>query len=155
MILCTAGCIFLKFDGYRPIRGRGNLTPPKNSFEVPIQSNWSALCALEWEFPYIHIAVAGLAILIVLAVLAVLYPTVGVFLQVTSMLAGVTEEANRRLKDAQSFERIGQATAVGVLFLIYLPFAVIGWPLYFLATLAQKAFDALSKLLDGIPGPRS
>lgn len=131
-----------------------NVTPPRNSFEIPIKTNWEELHTLEWEFPYIHVAVAGIAILLVLTILAALYPTVGVFLQVTSILASVTDEANGRLKEAQSFERIGQATAVGVLFCIYLPFAVIGWPLYGLATLARKAFDALSEWLDGIPGPR-
>lgn len=129
------------------------MKPPENSFKGPIEGMWAELKGLTWEFPYVQVAFAAAAFVIVLVVLALLYPTVGVFLQITEILASVTNVAYQRLQAAEDFERIGHATAVGVLFLIYLPFALIGWPLYGLATLAQRLFDGLAGRLEMRPRP--
>ncbi len=121
---------------------------PPNVFAAPISGMWRSLRDIVWCPPYLHVLVVGAVIVLVLVVLVSLYISFGVLIQINSILAAVKERIYVALVKAKSFEMIGHATALGIMFLIYLPFAVIAGMLFLSATIVRSVLRYLAGLLD-------
>ena len=71
---------------------------------------------------------------LVLAILALLYVTVGLVAHVSSIFAGLIEQAREDMSEKSTIEKTGFIVAIGIyllflapLWLIQLPFLIIGW----------------------------
>lgn len=105
-----------------------------NPYGVPIKSIFRQIRELEWTFPFFTQVLVIAVFCLVLALLALLYVTVGVVAHVSSIFAGLIEQARQDMSGKSTIEKTGFIVAIGIyliflapLWLIQLPFLTIGW----------------------------
>jgi len=112
-------------------------TSMRNPFGHAINNVIRDLREIKWESPYIHSVISFIAICLVLLILFILYPTVGVIIQVAGVLIGVIEAEYERMKDAPESQQVGYAVSIGLLTLVALPIIVLALPFYGLGEAAR------------------
>lgn len=105
-----------------------------NPFRRPIRKFWDDLGGIQWAFPFFPQVIESAVILLVLVIMAGLYVTVGLVSQISGIFEDLMHDAVRQIKLGTFIEKSAYAVAGGVYFafwlplwLVLLPFSVLGW----------------------------
>jgi hypothetical protein len=105
-----------------------------NPYHTPITNISSQLREIEWRFPFVTQALVFVVSCIVLVILIVLYITIGLISQISSIFSYLIQQARQDMRGKPAIEKTGFIVAIGIYFLIWvplwliqLPFFVVGW----------------------------
>jgi hypothetical protein len=114
-----------------PRKGPGNPLGPS------IVSVFRRLAGQPWEVPYLANLVTSLALILTLGLLLLLYPTIGLSMQLTQTFLHLIKETFLEMKPKPAVEKLGHGIAIGVYAVCLLVFGVITLPFYVIAYLLE------------------
>lgn len=100
----------------------------KNPVEEPISAIWKEFKTLKLEFPFIHILLSGMILVIVLMALAITYITLGTIAQIILILNYIIDICKTRLIETSAVQRSTYFVVIGIMTVFSLPFWVIQFP---------------------------
>lgn len=116
-------------------------TEERKSPGNPIGSSIGAvirrLRSQRWELPYLANLVTSLVLLITLCLLIVLYPTIGLSMQLTMTFWHLIKETFLEMKPRPAVEKVGHGVAIGVYSVCLTAFGLITIPFYIIAYLLE------------------
>lgn len=95
---------------------------------------------MKWAAPYIHNLITSAAFLVALGLLAALWP-VGISVQIYNLLLAHIRSLAHESRSVPPTDRFGFLAAMGVYYLIALPFWIIQLPFALLGRLATRDED--------------
>jgi hypothetical protein len=101
-----------------------------NPYYNPITNIASQLGEIEWRFPYLAQALVLITSCVVLVILALLYITVGLISQVSSIFSYLIQQARQDMRGKPTIEKTGYIVAIGVYFLMWAPLWIVQLPLF-------------------------
>jgi hypothetical protein len=101
-----------------------------NPYQHPIVDLLTQLGEMKWRFPFFTQALVFFASCVVLVMLVVLYLTVGLIAQVSSIFSYLIQDARQDMRGRSTIEKTGYIVAIGVYFLIWAPLWIIQLPLF-------------------------
>lgn len=108
---------------------------PGNPIHPSIVSVFKRLGSQTWELPYLANLVTSLALVLAACLLILLYPTVGLAMQLTQTFLQLIKETFLEMKPQPAVEKIGHGIAISIYGLCWSLFAVISLPFYIAAYL--------------------
>ncbi len=110
---------------------------PGNPFGSSILSVFRRLVGQKWELPYLANLMTSLALIIAICLLMVLYPTVGLSMQLTQTFLQLIKETFLEMKPRPAVEKVGHGVVIGVYAVCLIVFGVITLPFYLIAYLLE------------------
>jgi len=101
-----------------------------NPYYGPIKHISAQLSLIEWRFPFLAQVLVLLTSCVVLVILAVLYITVGLISQVSTIFSYLIQQARQDMKGKPTIEQTGFIVAIGIYFLLWAPLWVVQLPLF-------------------------
>jgi len=99
-----------------------------NPFGKPILSSLSTLTQIGWKFPYIANLISVVITLVIVAILALLFISIGIATQISGMFVSLMAQASKDAREADAIEKSGYVVSIGIYFLLFLPFWLIQLP---------------------------
>jgi hypothetical protein len=116
---------------------------PGNPFSSPISSTREQIKEIKWTLPYLQSIVATFAGIAVFVFLCVLYPTLGVVIQVARLFLNLASDSYRRMQEVKDFELIGYAVAIGFFLACSAPFLLAALPFLGAALVARWFYKGI------------
>ena len=101
-----------------------------NPYYGPIKHISAQLSLIEWRFPFLVQVLVLITSCVVLLVLAVLYSTVGLISQVSTIFSYLIQQARQDMKGKPTIEQTGFIVAIGIDFLMWAPLWIVQLPLF-------------------------
>lgn len=105
-----------------------------NPYAGPIRTISSQLGKIEWRFPFLTQTLVFLVSCLILVILTLLYITLGLVAQVSSIFSHLIQQARLEMRGKPAIEKTGYIVAIGIYFAIWaplwivqLPFFTLGW----------------------------
>ena len=111
-------------------KGPSDPISPSNPISPGIVSIFKRLGSQKWELPYLANLVTSLALIIAVCLLILLYPTIGLAMQLTQTFLHLIRETFLEMKPRPAVEKIGHGVAISVYGVCLSLFAVITIPFY-------------------------
>lgn len=92
-----------------------------NPYFGPIEHIASQLGEIEWRFPFLAQVLVCITSCLVLLILVILYSTVGLISQITSIFSYLIQQARQDMQDKPTIEQTGFLGAIGIYFLLWVP----------------------------------
>lgn len=108
-----------------------------NPFGAGILSVLRQLQAQKWEPPFLTNVVTSFALIVAICILSLLYPTIGLFTQLTATFLRLIRETFVEMKPKPPVEKVGHAVAIGVYATCVLVFGVFTLPFYLIGYLLE------------------
>lgn len=110
---------------------------PGNPIGPSIGSVIRRLRNQKWELPYLANLVTSLALIITLCLLIVMYPTIGLSMQLTLTFWYLIKETFLEMEPKPAVEKVGHGVAIGVYTVCLTAFGLITIPFYVIAYLLE------------------
>lgn len=105
-----------------------------NPYRRPIIKFVGDIKGIEWQLPYLPQFIQAAVLVLVILITSCLYATVGVASQIASIFQSLLVDAKKQMSQGGPIEKSAYAVAAGIyfllwlpLFLLLLPFLIIGW----------------------------
>jgi len=125
-----------------------------NPYYRPIAKFLGSFRAVNWGFPFIPGLVNGVVLVLIIAILCVLYASVGIASQISTSFVGLIADARCQLREGSSVEKSAYTVAIGIYFVLLLPFWMVQFPFQVLGSLWERngllAIALLIPILGGI-----
>jgi hypothetical protein len=108
---------------------------PANPISPSIASIFKRLGSQKWELPYLANLVTSLALILTVCLLILLYPTIGLAMQLTQTFLQLIKETFVEMRPRPAVEKIGHGVAISIYGICLSLFAVISIPFYVAAFL--------------------
>jgi hypothetical protein len=110
---------------------------PGNPLGPSIFSVIRRLGSQKWELPYLANLVTSLALLLTLCLLILLYPTIGLSMQLAQSFLQLIKETFLEMKPKPAVEKIGHGVAITVYGVCLAVVGVVTTPFYLIAYLLE------------------
>lgn len=110
---------------------------PGNPLGPSIFSVIKRLGSQKWELPYLANLVTSLTLIIVLCLLILLYPTVGLSMQLAQTFLQLIRETFVEMKPKPAVEKVGHGVAISVYAVCLATVGVLTTPFYLVAYLLE------------------
>lgn len=110
---------------------------PGNPIGPSIFSVIKRLGGQKWELPYLANLVTSLALIITVCLLILLYPTVGLSMQLTQTFLQLIKETFVEMKPRLAVEKVGHGVAITVYAVCLAAVGVVTLPFYLIAYLLE------------------
>lgn len=110
---------------------------PGNPLGQSIVSVGRRLIGQSWELPYLANLVTSLALILTILLLVLLYPTIGLSMQLAQTFLQLIKETFVEMKPRLAVEKIGHGVAIAVYSVCLVVFGVITLPFYMIAYLLE------------------
>lgn len=108
-----------------------------NPYFGPIRHISAQLGEIEWRFPFLAQALVFVTACLVLFILVILYSTVGLISQITSIFSYLIQQARHDMQGKPTIEQTGFLVAIGIYFLLWAPLWIVQLPLFIVGWLWQ------------------
>lgn len=108
-----------------------------NAYFGPIKHIAAQLGEIEWRFPFLAQALVFVTSCLVLLILVILYSTVGLISQITSIFSYLIQQARHDMRDKPTIEQTGFLVAIGIYFLLWAPLWIVQLPLFLIGWIWQ------------------
>lgn len=108
---------------------------PSNPYSRPIATIMRQMRAVPIAFPYFPQLIQIVVLSLVLAILAMLFLSVGLAAQVCGVFEGLIIDAQKQMREGSAVERSAQAISICLYLLFILPFWVVQFPFSFIGSL--------------------
>ncbi len=109
-----------------------------NPFYRPCVTFKTNLTNIAWEFPYLPAAINAVVLILILAILCILFMTIGIAAQISTMFYRLIEEAGGHMRTVPAVEKSGYAVAIGIYLLVFIPLWLIQAPFQLLGMLWER-----------------
>ena len=109
-----------------------------NPYSEPIIKFYSELISIKWGFPYVPHAIQSIVLLLVIFILICLYMTIGVISQISSIFWNLIIAASQKIDIEAPIESSAYAIAIGIYFILFLPFFLVQFPFWLLGWFISK-----------------
>lgn len=124
---------------------------PSNPLSRPIVTIIRQMRAIPMTFPYFPQLIQFAALTLVLAIMVMLFMSVGLAAQVCRVFDGLILDAHKQMKAGTSVEKSAQAISIGLYLILRTPFWIIKLPFSVLGSLwsayREKSFPVVLSLL--------
>gem|GEM_PF-6876726 len=104
-----------------------------NPISPAIVSIFKRLGSQHWELPYLANLITSLTLILTVCLLILLYPTIGLAMQLTQTFLRLIKETFVEMKPMPAVEKLGHGVAISVYGVCLSLFAVITLPFYIVA----------------------
>ena len=108
---------------------------PSNPYTRPISTILRQMRAVPIGFPYFPQLIQIVVLSVVVAILAVLFVTVGLAAQVCGVFEGLILDAHKQMREGSAVEKSAQAISIGLYLLFILPFWIVQFPFSLIGSL--------------------
>ena len=112
-----------------------------NPFYEPIESMVKQIRSTPWALPYIHNLVMVIVCIFLILVFFTLYISVGVASQIVAIFGDQIAHERQRIIEVSPVEKSGHAMAIGIYFLVMIPFWLIQVPFLVIAYIADYSIN--------------
>ena len=110
---------------------------PGNPIGPSIVSVFRRLGSQKWQLPYLANLITSLALIVAICLLVLLYPTIGLSMQLMLTFQQLIKETFLEMKPKPAVEKVGHGVAIGVYAVCLVVFGVIAFPFYVIAYLLE------------------
>lgn len=114
----------------------------ENPFGKALRSVFGSITKMEWRFPFLHNVIAAAIMFVVVALVLVLYPTIGVLMMFADMFAQLIRDMAQEARGKSPAEQFGYFVVIGIYGLLFLAFALFPLPFYLVGLVMKKITDA-------------
>jgi len=113
----------------------------ENQFAEPIKNLFIELKPNnnKFEFPFIPQIIKAIVIGIILIVLSILYCSIGILSQVSTLLRDLMEDAGEKIKEGSFINASGYAVAYAIYLIIFIPFFLVQTPFLLIGYVYHKS----------------
>lgn len=118
--------------------GKTMLIVENNPYAEPIGKFLDELKNTNWDFPYLPQIIHSIVICLILLILFFLYLTVGIISQISSTFWNLIVQTGEKIDLNKPIESSAYAIAIGVYFILFLPFFLFQFPFWLLGWFVSK-----------------
>ncbi len=109
-----------------------------NPYSDPIKKFYSEIKGIQWKVPFILQGIQAFVTIIILAILSILYVTVGIVSQISTTFWDMIVGLGEKMNFSQPIESTAYAIALVLYFILFLPFFILQSPVWFGGWLSTK-----------------
>lgn len=109
-----------------------------NPYSEPLKKFWNDLKITKWKFPYILQFVHAIITIFLLALLLILYLTIGIISQISNSFWDLIIGLSQKMSFSNPIESSFYALSATIYFLFFLPFFIIQYPIWLSGWLSSK-----------------